>query len=129
MRFELPIVNVIFFLCSHNEVIVVISPIPGSSRKKRDTDAMVYATADEAYDDVDMNGRPAGYVAEEVGPNLPDGGMITIGDNSPDTDVPLRMGYSFQFFLRIYPLDVSSYFTLWHSIIRPMIIAKWATTN
>ena len=96
-----------FLLFSHHEVIVVIYLINRSSQTKRDTETMISESADEAYNAVDEN-RPAAYVAVQLeGENLP--GTITIGDNDPDTDEPLRMGFGFEFFLRTYPLDVSVY--------------------
>lgn len=86
---------------------MIISPIQ-TSQTKRDTDATIYSSADEAYAAVDADSQPAAYVAEEQPANLRDGGAITIGDNDPASDVPLRTGYSFSFFLRTYPLDVST---------------------
>jgi len=100
-------------LCSHHEVIVVVSLIVRSSQTKRDTNATIYRTAngaDMAYDEADRTEQPVAYVAILFeGQTLPNNGIIIIGDNIPATNEPLRMGYGFEFFLRTYPLDVSMY--------------------
>ena len=88
---------------------MIIFPID-RSQSKRDLPAngMIYPTADEAYNAVMTTEQPGAYVAEELDPTLPNGGQITVGDGVPETDVPLRTGFNFEFFMRTYPQDVSA---------------------
>jgi len=89
-------------------VVVIIFPIDHpQSKRGLPANTVIYTTAANAYKAVMTTEQPAAYVAEELPPILPDDGQITIGDGDPETDVPLRTGFSFEFFLRTYPLDVS----------------------
>ena len=89
-------------------MVVIIFPIDHpQSKRNLPANTVIYPTAANAYKAVMTTEQPAAYVAEELPPILPDDGQITIGDGDPEADVPLRTGFSFEFFLKTYPLDVS----------------------
>ena len=96
-----------FLSSSHHQVIVIIMTYTSRNKRQTDSEVTIYNTADEAYDAVE-DGQSSAYVAIEVSNNAyPSNGIFDIGSGIPETNVPLRAGHDFRFFLRSYPLDVS----------------------